>query len=75
MSIPNKLNSKSTVPTFSKQKNFSLPSPTFLLFYGLVNNLFRQQRHLLSATYYRVLRDRAFTVWKQARPESWSDFF
>ena len=38
----------------------------FLSFHGLVNNLFRQQRHLLSAGNYRVLRDRAFVTWEQA---------
>ena len=38
----------------------------FLSFHGLVNNLYRQQRHLLSAVHYRVLRDQAFTTWKQA---------
>ena len=38
----------------------------FLSFHGLVNNLCRQQRHLLSATNYRRLRDQAFTIWEQA---------
>ena len=38
----------------------------FLSFHGLVNNLYRQQRHLLSAVHYRILRDQAFTTWKQA---------
>jgi len=38
----------------------------FLSFHGLVNNLFRQQRHLLSARNYRILRDRAFVAWGQA---------
>ncbi|MCP4289354.1 MAG: IS6 family transposase, partial [Gammaproteobacteria bacterium] len=37
----------------------------FLSFHGLVNNLFRQQRHLLSAAGYRVLRERAFVTWEQ----------
>ncbi len=37
----------------------------FLSFHGLVNNIFRQQRHLLSAKSYRVLRDRAFNIWQQ----------
>ncbi len=37
----------------------------FLSFLGLVNNLFRQQRHLLSAHNYRTLRERAFMSWKQ----------
>jgi hypothetical protein len=31
-----------------------------------VNNLCRQPRHLLSAVHYRILRDKAFTTWKQA---------
>ena len=38
----------------------------FLSFHGLVNNLFRQQRHLLSARNFRTLRDRAFVTWEQA---------
>jgi len=38
----------------------------FLSFHGLVNNLYRQQRHLLSAVHYRILRDQSFTTWKQA---------
>jgi putative transposase len=38
----------------------------FLSFHGLVNNLYQQQRHLLSAVHYRILRDKAFTTWKQA---------
>ena len=33
----------------------------FLWFHGLVNNLYRQQRHLLSAMHYRILRYQAFT--------------
>jgi len=38
----------------------------FLSFHGLVNNLFRQQRHLLSAKNYRIFRNRAFATWEQA---------
>jgi putative transposase len=38
----------------------------FLSFHGPINNLFRQQRHLLSARHYRFLRDRAFETWEQA---------
>ena len=38
----------------------------FLSFHGLVNNLCRQQRHLLSAINYRKLRDQAFNTWVQA---------
>ncbi|MEL0583976.1 MAG: IS6 family transposase [Candidatus Thiodiazotropha sp. (ex. Lucinoma kazani)] len=37
----------------------------FLSFHGLVNNLFRQQRHLISAEGYRILRGRAFVTWEQ----------
>jgi putative transposase len=37
----------------------------FLSFHGLVNNLFRQQRHLISAEGHRVLRGRAFVIWEQ----------
>lgn len=37
----------------------------FLSFHGLVNNVFRQQRHLLTAKNYRYLRDRAFNLWQQ----------
>ena len=38
----------------------------FLSFHGLVNNLYRQQRHLLSAMHYRILRYQAFTFGKKA---------
>jgi len=38
----------------------------FLSFHGLVNNLFRRQRHLLSAGNYLVLLDRAFVTWEEA---------
>ena len=47
----------------------------FLSFHGLVNNIFRQQRHLLSAKNYRFLRDRAFNLWQQdtcAQQTGWS---
>ncbi|MEW8028205.1 MAG: IS6 family transposase [Candidatus Thiodiazotropha sp.] len=37
----------------------------FLSFHGLVNNLFRQQRHLISAEGYRILNGRAFVTWEQ----------
>lgn len=36
-----------------------------LSFHGLVNNIFRQQRHLLTVKNYRFLRDRAFNLWQQ----------
>ena len=37
----------------------------FLSCHGVINNHFRQQRHLLKAKLYRLLRDRAFTQWLQ----------
>ena len=42
------------------------PSATiFLSGHGVINNHFRQQRHLLKARHYRLLRDRAFDQWAQ----------
>ncbi|OUS32849.1 IS6 family transposase [Thalassotalea sp. 42_200_T64] len=38
----------------------------FLTCHGVVNNLFRLGRHLMSAKNYRVLRDRAFVEWERA---------
>ncbi|WP_321392382.1 DDE-type integrase/transposase/recombinase [uncultured Desulfuromusa sp.] len=46
----------------------------FLSFHGLANNLFRHQRHLLSAKSSRTLRDRSFAIWEQdtgARNPTW----
>ncbi|WP_279545617.1 DDE-type integrase/transposase/recombinase [Pseudoteredinibacter isoporae] len=37
----------------------------FLTCHGVINNHFRQQRHLLKAKYYRELRNRAFSQWQQ----------
>ena len=37
----------------------------FLSCHGAINNHFRQQRHLLKARHYRLLRDRAFYQWAQ----------
>ena len=37
----------------------------FLSFHGLVNNMFLQQKHLISAEGYRILRGRAFVTWEQ----------
>jgi len=37
----------------------------FLACHGVINNQFRQQRHLLKARHYRLFRDRAFDVWAQ----------
>lgn len=45
----------------------------FLAFHGVVNNLFRLQRHLMSATNYRVLHDRAFAIWQRDTCACWSE--
>jgi len=37
----------------------------FLSCHGIINNHFRQQRHLLKAKHYRTFRDRAFTQWAE----------
>ncbi|PCJ35160.1 MAG: IS6 family transposase [Moraxellaceae bacterium] len=37
----------------------------FLASHGVINNHFRQQRHLLKAKHYREIRDRAFEQWTQ----------
>ena len=39
----------------------------FLSVHGLVQNLFRVERHLLRAMHYRLLRTRSFRVWEAAR--------
>ena len=38
----------------------------FLSGHGVINNHFRQQRHLLKARHYRLFRDKAFAQWQQA---------
>ena len=38
----------------------------FLPVHGLVQNLFRVGRHLLRAVHHRLLRMRAFLVWREA---------
>jgi putative transposase len=38
----------------------------FLSVYGVVLNLFRVGRHLLRAVHHRLLRTRAFGVWREA---------
>ncbi len=38
----------------------------FLSVHGLVQNLFRVGRHLLRAVHHRLLRTRAFGVWREA---------
>ena len=37
----------------------------FLANHGVINNHFRQQRHLLKAKHYREIRERAFEQWAQ----------
>jgi putative transposase len=37
----------------------------FLSSHGVINNHFRQQRHLLKARHYRLFRERAFEQWQQ----------
>lgn len=37
----------------------------FLSCHGVINNHFRQQRHLLKAKHYRTFRDRAFAQWAE----------
>jgi putative transposase len=37
----------------------------FLSCHGVINNHFRQQRHLLKARHYRIFRDRAFDEWAE----------
>jgi putative transposase len=38
----------------------------FLSVHGIIQNLFRLGRHLVSAANHRMLRDRSFRVWRQA---------
>jgi len=38
----------------------------FLSCHGIGNNMFRLSRHLMKASNYRILRDRAFTEWTEA---------
>ena len=38
----------------------------FLTIHGLIQNLFRVGRHLVSSANHRLLRDRSFRVWRQA---------
>ena len=56
---------------FATASYFALTMP-FLSFHGAVNNLFRQQRHLMSAKNYRALRDRAFAIWQQDTCAYWT---
>ncbi len=49
-------------------RGFTSPTQAqrFLIMHGLTQNLFRVGRHLLQAVNYRILRARAFQVWKEA---------
>jgi putative transposase len=49
----------------SKFKSQGQPQ-RFLFCHGVVNNLFRLGRHLMSAKNYRFFRERAFNEWSQA---------
>lgn len=44
----------------------------FLSFHGVVNNLFRLQRHMMSAKNYRAFRDRAFAIWQRDTCACWT---
>ncbi len=59
-----------------KMRRFKSPrqAQQFLSFHGLVNNLFRYQRHLMSAINYRTLRDRVFVIWQQDTCAFWIGF-
>ena len=46
-------------------------SQRFLSFHGLVTNLFRHDRHLMSAENYRFFGDRAFSIWQQDTCACW----
>ena len=46
-------------------RGFSSPNQRFLTLHGLTQNLFRLARHLLQAVNYRLLRARAFQIWKE----------
>ncbi len=37
----------------------------FLSYHGVVNNLFRFERHLMQAKHYRAFRYRSFSEWAQ----------
>ncbi|MCP4411065.1 MAG: IS6 family transposase [Gammaproteobacteria bacterium] len=37
----------------------------FLVNHGLINNLFRHQRHLTKASTYRILREKSFETWTE----------
>jgi hypothetical protein len=46
--------------------NLSVPAQRFLSVHATVYNLFNLGRHLISAKYYRLLRQRAFASWNYA---------
>ena len=60
---------------YAKKQRFksTRQAQQFLSFHGVLNNLFRQQRHLMSAKNYRTLRDRAFAIWQQDTCACWTE--
>jgi len=50
-----------------KMRNFKSMkhAQKFLANHGLINNLFRHQRHLAKASTYRLLREVSFDTWAQ----------
>jgi len=50
-----------------KPRNFKTVKHTqkFLAIHGLINNLFRHQRHLAKASTYRILREKSFEIWTE----------
>jgi len=63
------LSHQSTRQQERKVRRFKSPGQAqrFLSCHGVVNNLYRLGRHLISARNYRVFRDRAFTEWNRGR--------
>ena len=45
--------------------NSARQAQRFLTIHGLIRNLFRVGRHLVSSDSHRILRDRSFAVWQQ----------
>ena len=48
-----------------RQFKFAKHAQRFLSVHGVVSNLFRLGRHLLRAVHHRLLRPRAFSVWRE----------
>jgi len=54
------------VDVFLQARRDGKAAKRFLSVHATVYNLFNLCRHLISAEYYRLLRQRAFTSWKNA---------